>query len=112
MASNRGIKSTVSAIREQHYLIRDVMSHIDPEGLNNNFEQYLHCLQQSKQFMTYNPIKGDFTFNNQIIKTSRVQLEKYLQKSQELIGHIREFLVKIIEVLLANCTHDEDDEDI
>lgn len=39
-------------------------------------------------------------------------LEKCLQGSHELIDNIREYLVKIIEVLLANCAHDEDDEDI
>lgn len=64
MASNRAIKSTVSAIRDGHYIIREVMSHIDPEGLNNNFEEYISSLQISKQFMSYNPIKGDLTFNN------------------------------------------------
>jgi hypothetical protein len=62
--------------------------------------------------MAYNPVKADLVFNNEVIKNSRVFLEKHLKRSHELIDSIREFLVKIIEVLLANCAHEEDDDEI
>lgn len=70
-------------------------------------------MQSSKDFIVYNPIKAEFIFGNEGIKKSKLGLEKYLKISNGLIDSIREYLVKIIEVLLATCAHEGDgDEDI
>lgn len=110
--SNKNIKSTISSILEEHYGITDIVSKLDGDYLLNNYEKYVENLQKCKEFMAYNPVKCELVFNNDVIKNSRIQLEKHLKASHELIDSIREFLVKIIEVLLANCAHDEDDDEI
>jgi hypothetical protein len=112
MESNRNIKNTISAILEEHYAITDVVSHIDNRTLVTNYDEYSLNLQKCKDFLAYNPVKGELVFNNEVIKNSRIVLEKHLKNSHELIDSIRELLVKIIEVLLANCAHDEDDDEI
>ena len=57
-------------------------------------------------------MKGELVFNNDVIKNSRIALEKQLKISHDLLDNLREFLVKIIEVLIANCAYDEDDEEL
>ena len=62
--------------------------------------------------MAYNPVKCELVFNNEVIKGSRVALEKHLKQAHNTTDSIREMLVKIIEVLLANCAYEEDDDEI
>ena len=81
MDSNGRIKSTITSILEEHYQIRSVVSHIDTESLLNNQEYYQEQLQKCRQFMAFNPVKGDLVFNNDVIKRGRVALERQLKKS-------------------------------
>jgi hypothetical protein len=74
---------------EEHYAITDVVSHIDGEALLNNYEDYVENLQKCKDFLAYNPVKCELVFNNDVIKNSRIQLEKHLKTSHELIDNIR-----------------------
>jgi len=39
--------------------------------------------------MAYNPVKCELVFNNDIIKNSRISLEKQIKSSHELIDNIR-----------------------
>lgn len=73
-ASNGGIKTTIAAILEEHYHIRDAVAKLLPDCLVSNQEQYQASLQACRDFMAYNPVKGELVFNNEVIKGSRVQL--------------------------------------
>lgn len=81
MESNRNIKNTISAILEEHYAITDVVSHIDSRILATNYDEYALNLQKCKDFLAYNPVKGELVFNNDVIKNSRIVLEKHLKNS-------------------------------
>lgn len=37
MESNQHIKNTIASILEEHYKIRDIVSHLDSEALASNF---------------------------------------------------------------------------
>lgn len=67
----------------------DVISNIDGESLINNYQNYVDRLQKCKEFMAYNPVKCELVFNNDIIKNSRIILEKHLKNSHEIIDNIR-----------------------
>lgn len=87
--SNKNIKNTISSILEEHYGITDIVSKLDGDYLMNNYEKYVENLQKCKEFMAYNPVKCELVFNNEVIKNSRIQLEKHLKTSHELIDNIR-----------------------
>ena len=110
--SNKKIKSTMSRILEEHYRIREVVSRLEDEALTSDPAGYGESLSKCKEFLAYNPVKCELVFNNEVIKASRVGLEKHLKHAHSTTDSIRELLVKIIEVLLANCAYEEDDDEI
>ena len=75
------------------------------------YKEFFDNSQQLLGNLEYNFKKDKFQYGNALTKEKEDKRRKTLESTKRKIEEVRDYSMKIIEVILANCESDDEEED-
>ena len=108
MGSTESLLEEFNSCREGVDSLSSVLANIEKA------ESYQYFYQNSQQLlgnMDYNFKKDKFEYGNLVTKEREDKRRKHLESTRRKIEEVRDYSMKIIEVILNNCESDSEEED-
>lgn len=109
------LANTTEAMLEEYTNCREGVSNLSDILLSidrpENYQRFFKNSQQLLGSMDYNFKKDKFEYGNLLTKEKEDKRRKTLDSTRRKIEEVRDYSMKIIEVILNNCESDSEEED-